>query len=131
MGHAHAHADASVLRSRAGIRAVSLTLGVLLVTAGLQAAIYALSGSVALLADLIHNVGDALTALPIGIAFFLQSASGERIAGLGVVLAIFVSACVALAETVDRLIHRQAPTHVWLLAAAGAVGLVRHQAAAP
>src|SRR5438552_18597465 len=103
MAHAHTHADASVLRSRAGIRAVSLRLGVLLVTAGLQVAVYALSGSVDLLADLIHNFGDALTALPIGIAFFLRSARGERIAGLGVVLAIFVSACVALAETIDRL----------------------------
>jgi cation diffusion facilitator family transporter len=130
MGHAHRHQGASELRSRAGIHAVSLTLGVLLVTAGLQVAIYALSGSVALLADLIHNFGDALTALPIGVAFFLQSARGERIAGLGVVLAIFVSACVALAETIDRLVHRQPPSHLWLLAAAGAVGFIGNEAAA-
>ncbi len=130
MGHAHGHVDASVLRSRAGIHAVSLTLGLLLVTAGLQVAIYALSGSVALLADLIHNFGDALTALPIGIAFFLRSARGERMAGLGVVVAIFVSACVALAETVDRLVHRQPPSHLWLLAAAGVVGFIGNEAAA-
>jgi cation diffusion facilitator family transporter len=130
MDHAHGHVDASVLRSRAGIHAVSLTLGVLLVTAGLQAAVYALSGSVALLADLIHNGGDALTALPIGIAFFLRSAWGERIAGLGVVLAIFVSACVALAETIDRLVHRQPPSHLWALAAAGVAGFLGNEAAA-
>lgn len=132
MGHAHAHAhvDASVLRSRAGLRAVSLTLGVLLVTTAAQAAIYALSGSVALLADLIHNFGDALTALPIGIAFFLRSARGERIAGLAVVFAIFVSACVALAVTVDRLVHRQSPSHLWVLAAAGLVGFVGNETAA-
>jgi cation diffusion facilitator family transporter len=130
MGHAHSHVDASVLRSRAGIHAVSLTLAVLLVTAGAQVAIYALSGSVALLADLIHNFGDALTALPIGIAFFLRSARAERIAGLAVVLAIFVSACVALAETIDRLVHRQAPSHLWVLAAAGAIGFLGNEAAA-
>jgi cation diffusion facilitator family transporter len=130
MGHAHGQVDASVLRSRAGIHAVSLTLGMLLATAGLQVAIYALSGSVALLADLIHNFGDALTAVPIGIAFFLQSARGERIAGFGVVLAVFVSACVALAETIDRLVHRQPPSHLWLLASAGAIGFVGNEAAA-
>ena len=130
MGHAHGHVDASVLRSRAGIHAVSLTLGMLLVTAGVQVAIYALSGSVALLADPIHNFGDALTALPIGIAFFLRSARGERMAGLGVVLAIFASACVALGETIARLVHRQPPSHLWLLAAAGVVGFIGNEAAA-
>src|SRR2546427_4408031 len=122
MGHAHGHVDASVLRSRAGLHAVSLTLGVLLVTAGLQVAIYALSGSVALLADLIHNFGDALTAVPLGIAFFVRSARGERVAGLAVVLAIFVSACVAGVEAVLRLVHPHAPSHLVALAAAGAIG---------
>jgi cation diffusion facilitator family transporter len=126
----HQHIDASILRSQAGIRAVSVTLGVLLATAAVQAVIYALSGSIALLADLVHNGGDALTALPIGIAFFLRSARGERMAGLGVVLAIFVSACVALAETIDRLVHRHPPSHLWLLAAAGVVGFAGNEAAA-
>jgi cation diffusion facilitator family transporter len=128
--HHHHQADPTVLRSRAGIRAVSVTLAVLLATAAVQAAIYAVTGSVALLADLIHNGGDALTALPIGIAFFLRSARGERIAGLAVVLAILVSACVALAETIDRLVHRQAPTHLWVLAVAGIVGFIGNEAAA-
>ena len=130
MAHAHTHADASVLRSRAGIRAVSLTLGVLLVTAGLQAAIYALSGSVALLADLIHNFGDALTAIPLGIAFYLRSARGERLAGLAVVLAIFISALVALGQTVERFIHPRTLSHLWLLAAAGVIGFIGNEIAA-
>ena len=69
--------------------------------------IFVLSGSVALLADLIHNVGDALTAIPIGIAFLLRSARAEKIAGLVVVLAIFVSACVAAYAAIQRLIHPQ------------------------
>ena len=61
----------------------------------------------ALLADLIHNFGDASTAIPLGIAFFLRSVRGEKLAGLAVVLAIFISACVALYETVLRFIHPQ------------------------
>jgi divalent metal cation (Fe/Co/Zn/Cd) transporter len=78
---------------------------VLGLAAGAQAAVFLLSGSVALLADLIHNVGDALTAVPLGIAFFLRSYRGEKLAGLAVVLAIFVSACVALYEAIQRLIN--------------------------
>jgi cation diffusion facilitator family transporter len=99
-------------------------------TAGLQAAIFALTGSVALLADLIHNFGDALTAVPLGIAFFLRSARGEKLAGLAVVLAIFASACVALYETIQRFIHPQTLTHLWVLAAAGALGFIGNEIAA-
>lgn len=99
-------------------------------TAGAQAAIFTLSGSVALLADLIHNLGDALTALPLGIAFFLRSFRAEKLAGLAVVLAIFVSACVALYETIDRFLHPQQLTHLWILAAAGAIGFLGNEVAA-
>ena len=88
--------DPSILRSRAGIRTVAISLAVLGAAAAAQVAVFVLSNSVALLADLIHNFGDALTAVPLGVAFFLRSALGEKIAGLFVVLAIFVSACVAL-----------------------------------
>jgi len=62
-----------------------------------------------LLADLIHNFGDALTAIPVGVAFALRSERAERYAGLAVVLAIFVSACVAAYEALDRLIEPRAP----------------------
>jgi cation diffusion facilitator family transporter len=122
--------DASIRRSRAGIRAVLLALAVLGVTAAIQTAIFAVSGSVALLADLIHNFGDALTAVPLGVAFWLRSERAERGAGLFVVAAIFVSACVAAVEAVLRLIHQTPPTHLWAMAAAGAVGYLGNHVAA-
>jgi cation diffusion facilitator family transporter len=138
MQHAHAHThdhvhglvDPEIVRSRAGIRAVAISLGVLVATAIVQAAIFVLTDSVALLADLIHNFGDALTALPLGIAFALRSVRAERIAGLLVVLAIFVSACVALVQAIDRLLNPQALSHLWVLAAAGIVGFAGNELAA-
>ena len=132
MGHGHSHGqlDPEVLRSRAGIRTVLLSLGLLAVTAGIQALIYALSGSVALLSDLIHNAGDALTAIPIGIAFFLRSPRGERWAGRAVVLAIAISAAVALAASIQRLVEPRDLTHLWALAIAGLVGVAGNEAAA-
>jgi len=129
-GHSHGLVDRSIVRSRAGVKAVSLSLVVLGVAAAAQLAIFTLSGSVALLADLIHNVGDALTAVPLGIAFFLRSIRGERLGGLAVVLAIFVSACVALYETLMRFVHPQHLGHLWALAAAGVIGLAGNELAA-
>jgi cation diffusion facilitator family transporter len=129
-GHSHGLVDPSIVRSRDGVRTVSISLAVLGLVAGAQAGIFVLSGSVALLADLVHNAGDALTALPLGIAFFLRSARAERLAGLAVVLAIFVSACVALFETIQRLINPQTLTHLWVLAAAGVIGFVGNELAA-
>ena len=93
-----------------------------------QTAIFLASGSVALLADLIHNFGDAATAIPIGVAFLLRSERAERYAGLFVVAAIFISACVAGVEAVSRLIHPQTPTHLVALAGAGADRLCRQRA---
>jgi cation diffusion facilitator family transporter len=129
-GHTHGLVDRSIIRSREGVTAVSISLAVLGIAAGIQLAIFTLSGSVALLADLIHNFGDALTAVPLGIAFFLRSVRGEKFAGLAVVLAIFVSACVALYETILRFIHPQHLTHLWVLALAGLVGFVGNEVAA-
>ena len=91
---------------------------------------FVLSGSVALLADLIHNVGDALTAVPLGIAFALRSARAERGAGLFVVAAIFISALVAGFEAVRRLIDPSPPDHLTALALAGVVGYVGNTLAA-
>ena len=119
-----------IKRSRAGIRAVLLSLLVLAVTAAAQALIFLTSSSVALLADLIHNIGDAATALPLGIAFALRSSRAERWAGLAVVLAIFVSACVAGYEAVNRLIDPQEVDHLAALAAAGIVGYLGNRMAA-
>jgi cation diffusion facilitator family transporter len=121
-GHSHGLVHASIRRSRAGLRAVLASLAVLGVAAALQTMVFVLSGSVALLADLIHNFGDALTAVPLGAAFLLRSERAERTAGLFVVAAIFVSACVAGVEAVARLIHPDAPSHLWALALAGAIG---------
>ena len=129
-GHSHGLVDRSIVRSRAGVRAVALSLGVLAVTAAAQVAVFVVTGSVALLADLIHNAGDALTAVPLGIAFFLRSFRGEKLAGLAVVAVIFFSACVALYETIQRLIQPQPLSHLWALAAAGVVGFVGNELAA-
>jgi divalent metal cation (Fe/Co/Zn/Cd) transporter len=120
--HSHGLIDDSIKRSREGIHAVSLSLAVLGLTAAAQTAVFIASGSIALLADLIHNYGDALTAVPLGIAFALHSRVAERRAGLAVVAAIFISACVAGAEAVGRLIHPSTPGHLLVLALAGALG---------
>ncbi len=121
-GHSHGLIDDSIKRSREGIRAVSLSLAVLGLAALAQAVAFIASGSIALLADLVHNFGDALTAVPLGVAFALRSHVAERRAGLAVVAAIFISACVAGVEAVQRLIHPSAPTHLGALALAGAIG---------
>lgn len=130
--HAHSHGlvDRSIMRSREGIRAVGLSLVLLGVAAAVQAVIYVTTGSVALLADLIHNVGDALTAVPLAIAFLLRSERAERFAGLAVVAAIFISACAAGVAAVERLVHPQPPDHLLALALAGAVGFVGNYLAA-
>jgi cation diffusion facilitator family transporter len=129
-GHSHGLVPDSVKRSREGVRAVLASLGVLGLAALGQTVIFASSGSVALLADLIHNFGDALTAVPLGIAFLLRSERAERGAGLFVVAAIFISACVAGVEAVRRLIEPVPPDHLWALAAAGVIGYIGNLIAA-
>jgi cation diffusion facilitator family transporter len=129
-GHSHGLVDESIKRSREGVRAVALALGILGGAAAVQALVFALSGSLALLADLIHNGGDALTAVPLGIAFALRSRRAERLAGLAVVAAIFVSACVAAYESILRLVHPSTPGHLFVLGLAGAVGFAGNWLAA-
>lgn len=129
-GHTHGLVDPSIKRSRAGLRAVFISFAILGLTALAETFVFVLSGSVALLADLIHNFGDALTAVPLAVAFLLRSARAERIAGLFVVAAILISACVAGAEAISRLIQPEAPDHLWALAAAGAIGCLGNLLAA-
>lgn len=129
-GHSHGLVDRSIVRSRQGVEAVAISLAILGLTALAQLAIFALTSSVALFADIVHNVGDALTAVPLGIAFFLRSFRAEKIAGLAVVLAIFVSACAALYETIRRFVDPEDLTHLWALAAAGAIGFAGNELAA-
>jgi len=129
-GHSHGLVDRTIVRPRDGVRTVSISLAILGLDAGAQLLVFVFSGSVALLADLIHNFGDALTAVPLGIAFYLRSLRGEKLAGRAVVLAIFVSACVALYATIVRLIHPQQLSHLWVLAAAGVIGFSGNELAA-
>jgi cation diffusion facilitator family transporter len=129
-GHSHGLVHDSIKRSREGLRAVGLALVVLAATAIAQTAIFMASGSVALLADLIHNFGDAATAIPLGIAFAVRSARTERFAGLAVVFAIFVSAAVAGYEAIDRLIDPRDVEHVSALALAGVIGFAGNWIAA-
>ena len=109
---------------------VAVSLLVLAATAVLQAAVYAGTGSVALLADLVHNAGDALTALPLAAAFLLRSWTVERWAGFLVVLAILVSAVVSGIVAVNRLLDPRDVDHLWVLAAAGVIGFAGNEVAA-
>jgi cation diffusion facilitator family transporter len=129
-GHVHGLVDPSIRRSREGLRAVGLALALLGLTALAQTVVFVASGSVALLADLIHNFGDAATAIPLGVAFLLRSERAERAAGRFVVATIFLSACVAGWEAVDRLVDPREPDALGALAAAGAIGYLGNLAAA-
>ena len=129
-GHSHGLVDPSIIRSKEGVRAVSISLAVLLATSVLQVALYGLSNSVALLADVIHNAGDAMTAIPLGLAFFFHSKKGEKWAGYSIVIVILISALVALYQVIEKLIHPLAPTHIWAIILAGAIGVAGNELAA-
>lgn len=129
-GHTHGLVDPSIVRSRAGVKAVGLSLAVLLVTALAQLLVYRASGSVALLTDVIHNGGDALTAIPLGAAFILRSRRAEKWSGYFVVAVILVSAVIAVEQVVERLLNPSTPTHLWALFLAGVIGVVGNEVAA-
>jgi cation diffusion facilitator family transporter len=112
------------------VRAVAWSLAILAVTAALQAVVFMLSGSVALLADLIHNGGDALTAIPLAIAFLARSERAERWAGYAVVLTILGSAAVAAVESIDRLMNPRDLDYLLPVALAGLIGFVGNELAA-
>jgi cation diffusion facilitator family transporter len=130
--HAHSHGliDDSIKRSRAGLRVVLVSLGILALTAAAQAAIYIATDSIALLADLIHNAGDALTAVPLGAAFVLRSAEAERGAGLAVVATILLSAVAAGVFAMLRIVDPLAPRHLLAMGVAGGVGVIGNAIAA-
>jgi cation diffusion facilitator family transporter len=129
-GHGHGLVDPTIKRSREGLRVVGLSLAILAVTAVAQGATYIATGSIALLADLIHNAGDALTALPLGAAFVLRSRGAERGAGVVVVLTILASAITAAVFAVERIINPLAPEHLLALGLAGAAGVLGNAVAA-
>ena len=129
-GHGHGLVDPSIRRSRQGLRVVGVSLAVLAVTAIAQGAIYVATNSIALLADLIHNAGDALTAIPLATAFLLRSERAERGAGIAVVLTILASAITAGIFAIERIIHPLAPEHLLALTLAGAIGVIGNAVAA-
>lgn len=128
--HSHGLVDPSIVRSKAGVKAVSLSLAVLLAASLTQLVVFVLSDSVALLTDVIHNGGDALTAIPLGIAFLLRSRRGEQWAGYVVVAVVLASALLALVQVIERFFHPQTPTHLWALLMAGIVGVLGNEVAA-
>jgi len=140
-GHTHGVIDATIATTDLGIWAIKWSFVILAVTALLQMGVVALSGSVALLADTIHNVGDATTAIPLWIAFMLARRLPtktfpyglgriEDLAGIVIVLIILFSAIVAGYQAIDRLIHPHGVTHLGWLAAAGIVGFLGNEAVA-
>lgn len=142
-GHSHGAAmlDPALEASRDGMRALLLSLGLLAVTAATQAVIVALSGSVALLSDTVHNLADALTAVPLGLAFWLGRrppnarytygyGRSEDLAGVAIVVTIAMSAVVSAWAAIDRLLH---PRHVhgvgWVMLA-GLLGFAGNEVVA-
>jgi cation diffusion facilitator family transporter len=140
-GHSHeSHegVDDALESSEAGIKALKLSLAALMLTALFQLGIVAVSGSVALLADTIHNFGDALTALPLWLAFALSRKAAnkaytygygraEDLAGVAIVGIIFFSACVAGYESVVKLIYGSEVSNVGWVAVAAAVGFAGNE----
>lgn len=140
-GHHHGTIDPSIVSTERGLWALKWSFVGLMVTALLQAVVVALSGSVALLADTIHNFGDAATAIPLGVAFWLARRAptrrfpyglgrAEDFAGLLIVLTILASAGVAAYQSIVRLVHPQPVSHLGAVVAASLAGFVGNEAVA-
>lgn len=140
-GHTHGVIDPTIATTSRGIWAIKWSFVILAITAALQLAVVFATGSVALLADTIHNVGDAVTAIPLWIAFRLARRPPsqrftyglgrvEDLAGIAIVAIILFSALVAGYEAIDRLIHPQSLTLLWAVAIAGVIGFIGNEAVA-
>jgi len=142
-GYSHTHGviDPSIATTECGIWAIKWSFIILAITAALQFGVVIASGSVALLADTIHNIGDAATAIPLWVAFKLARWKptatftygfdrAEDLAGLTVVLIIFLSAIVAGYEAITHLIHPQMVQQLGWLAAAGLAGFLGNEVVA-
>lgn len=139
--HHHGAVDSELATNSLGMRALLWSFGGLMLTALIQVVIVIYTGSAGLLADTIHNFGDASTAIPLGIAFWLARRAptrrftfgwgrAEDLAGLFIVLAILFSAAVAGYESVNRLIEGRVPTHIPWALAAGFIGFLGNEAVA-
>jgi cation diffusion facilitator family transporter len=136
--HTHGTIDRALLTTHRGIWAVKWSLIGLAATAVLQVVIVFFSGSVALLADTIHNTGDATTAIPLWLAFALARRQPSRrftygygrvedVAGVIIVLIILLSAIVAGYQSVDRLLHPQPVQHLWAVVTASIIGFAGNE----
>ncbi len=140
-GHSHDAADqvdAALEADASGRRALLISLVGLLVTAAIQAVVVVLSGSVALLGDTLHNLADALTAVPLLIAFRLARRPATRrytygygraedLAGLFVIAMITLSSVLAAYAAIDRLVHPRGVSHLWAVAGAAVVGFLGNE----
>jgi cation diffusion facilitator family transporter len=137
-GHSHVGVDSNIVKNKEATRVLMISLVAMLITAIFQAIIVAVSGSVALLADTIHNFGDALTSIPLWIAFVLSRRlptkrftyglnRSEDIAGLLIIIVIAISAVVAGYESIHRLFNGSALTNLWAVALASVVGFLGNE----
>jgi cation diffusion facilitator family transporter len=140
-GHTHGIVDPSITTSDRGLWAIKWSFVGLMATAVLQLVVVFVSGSVALLADTIHNFGDAATAIPLAIAFwFARKKPSERftfgygrvedLAGVAIVLTILASAIIAGYESLERLLHPQDITHLWAVMGASILGFLGNEGVA-
>jgi len=140
-GHSHGAVDGEILASGRGIRATKISLSVLLVTAVVQLVIVGFTGSVALLADTIHNFGDAATALPLWAAFTLSRklptkrfnygyGRAEDLAGLLIVLSILATGIFTAYESINRLGNPPEIDYLWIVAMAAVIGFAGNEGVA-
>jgi len=142
--HSHDAADSiddALEASAEGVRALKISLFLLLGTTVLQAVVVAISGSVALLADTVHNFSDALTAIPLWVAFVLGRRAASRrytygygraedLAGLFIIAVVALSAVVAAWQSIDRFIHPHPLENLGWVIAAGVIGFAGNEAVA-
>lgn len=140
-GHTHGTIDASLTATDRGLWAIKWSFAGLFVTTLIQVVIFYFSNSIALLADTIHNLGDACTAIPLGVAFVLGRKRPskrftygygrvEDLAGIMVVLTIFASAAWAGYESINRFLHPKPVSYLWAVAAASVVGFLGNEGVA-
>src|SRR5262245_21492825 len=140
-GHSHGIVDPSIATTNEGLWALKWSFVVVMATALLQFSVVLISGSVGLLADTIHNFGDAATAIPLGIAFlFARKRPNKRftfgygrvedLAGATIVFVILFSAIVAGYESIDRFLHPKEISHLWAVAMASGIGFLGNEAVA-
>lgn len=139
--HTHGVINSTILTTGSGIWAVKWSFIGLMITTAFQAVIVYFSGSIALLADTIHNLGDACTAIPLGVAFLFARKKPtkrftygygrvEDLAGVFVVLTILFSALVAGYESINRFFHPREIEYLWAVAMASLIGFLGNEAVA-